>query len=253
MTARAGALRRGRRVVGFGAALGLTIGTIFGMVGSSAVAEVVSTPPVDGSTASVSLAMDNDWQFVDSECLFIPVLATFGRADDTSVIGETSVSKVGSAADANEGTFLVLPGDPVAGELLDEVFVCPANGTGEYRLDTTISAVSPQGEESFPLDSLTFWVRPAVSTLSDLAARVTKGGTRVSGVVLAGDSVATGSVQVRLKVPGAKRWDLALSVPLEEGGFDAVIDESVPVGTRVKVTSTGCSWCSRARAVVRAS
>ncbi|MEL0126380.1 MAG: hypothetical protein VW929_04240, partial [Actinomycetota bacterium] len=80
-----------------------------------AYADIVQSPA--GSTASVqvSVTLDNDWQFADAECLFIPLLVTYGRADDTSILGETTVTKVGSESVRNEGTFLVLPGDAVSG------------------------------------------------------------------------------------------------------------------------------------------
>lgn len=218
-------------------------------VGSSAIrAEIVATPPGSVSTATVSITMDNDWQFVDAECLFIPILATFGRADQTSLIGETLVSATGTA---NEGTFLVLPGDPVAGELLDEVFVCPADGTGEYRLDTTIRAISPDSEQSFALDPITFWVRPAVSQMTSVTARSTKGGVRLSGQVLAGEANATGFVRIRYRAPGSKRWRTDSVVPVEEGAFNAVVERSLPPRTRFQATLTGCSWCSRVSVVVR--
>lgn len=218
------------------------------LVAAPASAEVVATPPGQVSTVTASIAMDNDWQFIDSECLFIPILAVFGRADDTSVLGETSVTKPASGATLNEGTFLVLPADPVAGELLDEIFVCPADGTGEYRLDTTIRAISPASEESFALTPLTFWVRPAVTTIEDFAVRATKGGVRITGDTRAGEGVATGSVEIRYRQPGTSRWRLATSVPLEDGSFAALVDRDVPLRTRFKATVVNCSWCSRASA-----
>ena len=216
-------------------------------------ADVVATPPGQVSTVTASIAMDNSWQFVDAECLFIPVLTTFGRADDTSVLGETTVTKPGSDATLNEGTFLVLPGDPVAGELLDEIFVCPADGTGEYRLDTTIRAINPDSEESFALAPLTFWVRPATTTIDGFVARVTKGGIRVSGATRAGEGVATGIVEIRYRLPGTSRWRLATSAPLEEGSFSALVEADLPARTRYRATVTRCSWCSRASARTTAS
>ena len=224
----------------------LLVGSILAPVAVHA--DVVATPPGQVATVTASIAMDNDRQFVDAECLFIPILATFGRANDTSVLGETTVTKSGSDATLNEGTFLVLPGDPVAGELLDEVFVCPADGTGEYRLDTTIRAINPDSEESFALAPLTFWVRPATTTIEDFTARVTKGGVRVSGDTRAGDGVATGIVDIRYRLPGTSRWRLATSVPLEEGSFAALVEADLPPRTRYRATVTDCSWCSRASA-----
>lgn len=234
------------------AAAGVVVaGVLSGPV--SAHADVVATPPGQVSTVTASIAMDNDWQFVDAECLFIPILATFGRADNTSVLGETTVTKAGSDATSNEGTFLVLPGDPVAGELLDEIFVCPADGTGEYRLDTTIRAINPDSEESFALAPLTFWVRPATTTIADFTARVTKGGVRVSGDTRAGDGVATGIVDIRYRLPGTSRWQPATSVPLQEGSFSALVEADLPPRTRYRATVTECSWCSRASARITAS
>jgi len=211
-------------------------------------AEIVTTPPGSVSTATVSIAMDNDWQFLDSECLFIPILATFGRADDTSLLGETLVTKPGTS---NEGTFLVLPGDPVSGDLLDEIFVCPADGTGEYRLDATIRAISPDSEQSVALDPLTFWVRPAVSEMTSVTARSTKGGVRIAGQVRAGEADATGFVRIRYRTPGADRWRTDSTVPVEDGQFNAVVERSLPPGTRYQATLTRCSWCSRVSVVVR--
>lgn len=211
-------------------------------------AELVATPPGEVTTATVSIAMDNDWQFADAECLFIPILATFGRADDTSILGETSVTKTGSGQVPNEGTFLVLPGDPVSGQLLDEIFVCPADGTGEYRLDTTIRAIGPDSEESFALTPLAFWVRPAITTIEDFAVRATKGGVRITGDTTAGDGVATGIVEIRYRLPGSTGWRLATSVPMTGGSFVALVDKQLPPGTRFKATVTKCSWCSRASA-----
>jgi len=213
--------------------------------------EIIKTPAGEVVTAKVSVTMDNDWQFVDAECLFIPILATFGRADETSILGETVVSKPEIGGTANEGTFLVLPGDSVSGQLLDEIFVCPADGTGEYRLDTTIRAISPDSEQSFTLDPLTFWVRPASSQMTSVSARSTKGGTRITGQVRAGEVAATGVVEIRLRAPGTRRWRPSVSVPVDDGTFVALIDRSLPPGTRVKATLTGCSWCSRVSVVVR--
>jgi len=133
--------------------------------------------------------MDNDWQFIDGECLLIPVLATYGRSDNTSIIGELTVTKPSDPAVSNDGTFLVLPGDPVSGQLVDEIFVCPADGTGEYRLSSVIQAIEPATEQSFPLDQLTFWVRPATSQMSEVSAISTKGGIRRQRQMCIRDSV----------------------------------------------------------------
>lgn len=234
------------RVLGVGCVSALVLtGT------SAGHAQVVETPPEAVSSATVSVAMDNDWQFADAECLFIPILATFGRADDTSLLGETLITKADSEGTANEGTFLVLPGDPVSGQLLDEVFVCPADGTGEYRLTTVIRAIEPDAEQAFSLDPLTFWVRPATSKMTSLVARSTKGGVRITGDVSAGDSVATGVVRIRYRTPTADRWRTITSVPVEEGSFTALVEQSLPPKTRFQATLTGCSWCSRVSAVVR--
>lgn len=214
-------------------------------------AEVVETPPGMVSSAQVSIAIDNDWQFVEADCLLIPVLATYGRADDTSIIGELTVTKPGDPTVTNDGTFLVLPGDPVSGQVLDEIFVCPADGTGEFRLSTLLRAVEPEGEQVFTLDPLTFWVRPAESRMTTLNAVGVKGGLRVSGAVRAGRGAATGIVEVRLRTPGASRWTIAGRLPVESGSFNGVIERSVPSGTRVRATLTECSWCSRASTATR--
>lgn len=214
-------------------------------------AEVVQTPAGAVSSAQVSIAIDNDWQFTDSQCLLIPLLVTFGRADDTSILGELTVTKPSLPGLANEGTFLVLPGDPVSGQLLDEVFVCPADGTGEYRLSTIIRAIEPTVEQSFDLDPLTFWVRPAVSQMTAVTARSIKGGTSVSGSVRAGDDMATGFVEVRYRVPGGTRWSSATVAPVEEGNFSVVVPRTLPADSRVKATLTRCSWCSRVSGIVR--
>ena len=221
-----------------------------GVLAGPAGAEIVESPPAAVATAQVSVAMDNDWQFADAECLFIPILATYGRSDDTSLIGETTVTKVGSTDTANEGTFLVLPGDPVSGQVLDEIFVCPADGTGEFRLSTVVRVIEPSAEQSFELDPLTFWVRPADSRFTNLTARLTKGGVRVRGRVAAGESTATGVAEIRFSDGG--RWNAPQFASVEEGRFDAVLDRSVAPRTRIKVTLTRCSWCSRVSQVARA-
>ena len=112
------------------AALACFAACVCALFSAPAYADIVQSPA--GSTASVqvSVTLDNDWQFVDAECLFIPLLVTYGRADDTSILGETTVTKVGSESVRNEGTFLVLPGDAVSGQLLDEIFVCPPTAPG---------------------------------------------------------------------------------------------------------------------------
>lgn len=221
--------------------------------GSPGYAQIVETPPGAVSSAQVSLAMDNDWQFLDAECLLIPLLATYGRADNTSIIGEVTVSKLGDPGVSNDATFLVLPGDPVSGQLLDEAFVCPADGAGEYRLSTLIRAIEPTAEQSFSLDPLTFWVRPATSRFEELVASHVKGGTRVSGVVRAGTAEATGIVEIRIKRPGSSRWNLVERAPIEGGSFSAMIERTLPERTRVRATLTGCSWCSRVASTTRVS
>ena len=214
-------------------------------------AEVVETPAGMVSSAQVSVALDNDWQFLDGDCLFIPVLATYGRADDTSIVGELTVSKLSDPAVANEGTFLVLPGDPVSGQVLDEIFVCPADGTGEYRLSTLIRAVEPRAEQVFELAPLTFWVRPAISSMTRLAATSIKGGTRIAGTVRAGDGLATGIAEIRAQRPGTSRWVLVSRLPLEDGSFSGDIDTFIPTGSKFKATLTECSWCSRVSKTIR--
>lgn len=214
-------------------------------------AQIVETPPGMVSSAQVSIAMDNDWQFLDGECLFIPLLATYGRADNTSIIGELTVSKPADPRVSNDATFLVLPGDPVSGQLLDEAFVCPADGTGEYRLSTVIRAIEPATEQSFDLDPLTFWVRPATSRFDEMVASQVKGGTRVSGLVRAGAGEATGIVEIRIKHPGSSRWTLADRAPIEDGSFSAVIQRTLPEHTRIRATLTRCSWCSRVSETTR--
>ena len=202
------------------AALACVAACVCALFGVPAHADIVQSPA--GSTASVqvSVTLDNDWQFADAECLFIPLLVTYGRADDTSILGETTVTKVGSESVRNEGTFLVLPGDAVSGQLLDEIFVCPADGTGEYRLSTVVRAIGPASEDSVELDPLTFWVRPASSRIS-----------RVTAV--------------------SARWGAPYYASVTDGRFDQVVPQSIAPGTRVKVTLTRCSWCSRASRTAR--
>ena len=224
---------------------------LFGSGTGPAQAEVVQTPPGAVSSAQVSIAMDNDWQFIDSQCLLIPLLATYGRADNTSILGELTVTKPSAPDLVNEGTFLVLPGDPVSGLVLVEVFVCPADGTGEYRLSTIIRAIEPTIEQSFDLSPLTFWVRPAVSNMTAVTARSIKSGTSVSGTVRAGDDAATGFVEVRYRVPGKQRWSAPVVAPVEEGSFSTVVPRTLPADSRIKATLTGCSWCSRVSSIVR--
>lgn len=214
---------------------------------------IVETPPGSVSSVQLSLAMDNDWQFVDGECLIIPVLATYGRADDTSIIGELSVTKPSDSIVSNDATFLVLPGDLVSGQVLDEIFVCPADGTGEFQLSSVIRAIGPSSEQMFSLDPITFWVRPAISQMTQLSALAVKGGTRIVGVVRAGEAKATGAVEIRLLLPGRSRWVLAGRVPVEDGSFATNIRRSLPPGTRVQATLTQCSWCSRATSTTRVS
>jgi len=233
-------------------ASGVLVGSVV-LVAPPSYGEIVDTPPGGVSSVQLSVALDNDWQFPDGGCLFIPVLATYGRADNTSIIGELTVTKPSDPAVSNDGTFLVLPGDPVSGQVLDEVFVCPADGTGEYRLSTIIRAIEPTSEQSFLLDPLTFWVRPAVSQMSELAAIGVKGGTRVSGTVRAGDADARGVVEIRIQRPRTSRWVLAGRIPVENGTFVGVIERSVPSGGRVRATLTQCSWCSRVSDVTRVS
>lgn len=235
----------------FPAVISVVLAAVFGGSIGTARAEVVQTPPGAVSSAQVSIALDNDWQFTDFECLLIPLLVTYGRADDTSILGELTVTKPSSPGLANEGTFLVLPGDSVSGQLLDEVFVCPADGTGEYRLSTIIRAIEPTVEQSFDLDPLTFWVRPAVSRMTGVTARSIKGGTSVLGKVRAGDDSATGFVEVRHKVRESQRWSAPTVVQIEQGEFSTVVPRSLPVGSRIKATLTGCSWCSRVSSTVR--
>ncbi len=210
---------------------------------SSAV--IVETPPGEVTSVKLSLAIDNDWQFQEGDCLLIPILVSYGRADDTSIIGELTVTKADDPSVANEGTFLVLPGDPVSGQLLDEIFVCPADGTGEYRLNSLIRAVEPSQEQVFSLDALTFWVRPAASTMSDLKATAVKGGTRVSGAVEAGRDFASGIVEIRYRSPGRTQWTAATRVPVEGGAFEVVLERTLPARSIVKATLTECSWCTR--------
>jgi hypothetical protein len=216
-------------------------------------ADVVQTPPGAVSSVQLSLAMDNDWQFLEGECLFIPVLATYGRADNTSIIGELTVTKPSDPTVSNDATFLVLPGDPASGQLLDEIFVCPADGTGEFRLSTVIRAIEPMAEQSFTLDPLTFWVRPAVSRIADLSATSVKGGARVAGTVRAGDGDGSGFIEIRIRRPGVSQWVLGGRVPVEEGSFAGVIERSVPPGSRVRATLTQCSWCTRVSSTIRVS
>lgn len=232
------------------AAAGAMTGAL--LLGASTVhAEVVQTPAGSVSSVQLSLAIDNDWQFRDGQCLLIPVVATYGRADDTSIIGELSVTKPSDPTIRNDGTFLVLPGDPVSGQVLDEVFVCPADGTGEYRLESVIRAIEPDSEQAFSLDPLTFWVRPASSRITELSALNVKGGTRIMGVARAGEFDATGIVEIQAKRPGTSRWDFVALSPVEAGAFSAEVGVTLPRGTRVRATLTRCSWCSRTSSTLR--
>ncbi len=216
-----------------------------------AFAALVETPPGFVSGAQVSVAMDNDWQFLDSNCFFIPVLATYGREDDAGIVGELTVTKPGFPAIANEATFLILPGDPTGGQILDEVFICPEDGTGEYQLNTVVLVVEPEGEQAFTLDPLTFWVRPAISRMSALEIRAIKSGTRVSGSALAGQGFATGIVDIRTQHPGSGKWSRPTRVSLNNGRFDTILAQSLAPGSRVKATLTGCRWCTRTSATGR--
>ena len=163
------------------------------------------------------------------------------------------MTKVGSESVRNEGTFLVLPGDAVSGQLLDEIFVCPADGTGEYRLSTVVRAIGPASEDSVELDPLTFWVRPASSQISRVTAVSVHEGTRVRGRAMAGDlsdrSAATGVVEIRFAKN--RRWGAPYYASVTDGRFDQVVPQSIARGTRVKVTLTRCSWCSRASRAAR--
>lgn len=215
-----------------------------------AFAALVETPPGSVSGAQVSVTMDNDWQFLDSNCFFIPVLATYGREDDAGIVGELTVTKPGFPAIANEATFLILPGDPTGGQVLDEVFICPEDGTGEYQLNTLVLVVEPEGEQSFTLDPLTFWVRPAISRMSALQIRSSKAGTQVSGIASAGEGFATGVVDIRTQRPGSSKWSRATRVDLDKGRFEVTL-QPLARGSRVQATLSGCRWCSRTSATGR--
>lgn len=235
-----------RWTVAFGlAAAALAVST------GSVQAEIVASPPGTLPSAQVSVALDNDWQFDDSTCLIIPVLVTYGRADSASILGEFTVTKVGSTDTANEGTFLVLPGDPVSGQLLDGIFVCPADGTGQYTLETTIRAIEPTMETSTTLDPVTFWVRPAESTFTRLRATSVKGGTVLAGRASAGSGAATGIVILRYREPGSSTWTIAEEALLEKGAFRVALTEALPPRTQIRATLTSCSWCSRVTATTR--
>lgn len=233
------------------AAIGATATLIVGITAPAAQAEVISTPPVITPFAEFSIEVENDWEFQSSSCLFIPIAVTYGRTDDAIMLGELTTTRPGTSV-LNEGTFVILPGDPVSGTRLDEVYVCPADGAGEYRLGGQVVVTSGQAEVIAPVPELTFFVARTPSSLRGLSARTTTTGVVVKGRAVANGFPATGLARIQVKVPGSTTWTTSVNAPIDKQGlFSQVLARSVPHGSRIRATLTDCSWCGRATATTR--
>ena len=161
------------------------------------------------------VTLDNDWQFADAECLFIPLLVTYGSADDTSILGDDS-DQVCSESVRNEH---LRCRETLSRGSCWTRYSSACRGTGEYRLSTVVRAIGTAGEDSAELDPLTFWVRPASSQISRVTAVSVCEGTRVRGRALAGDlsdrSAATGVVEIRFAKN--RRWGACTTHPSSTG------------------------------------
>lgn len=214
-------------------------------------AETVSTPPVVTPYAEFSIAMENDWEFQSSSCLFIPIAVTYGRTDLAIMLGEVTVTRPGTSV-LNEGTFLVLPADPVFGTRLDEVFVCPADGSGEFRLGGQVVVSSGINQVIGVIPDLAFFVKRTPSAIKNLAAQANPTGVVVSGRAIANGFPATGIARIQVKFPGTKKWTTAINAPIDkQGRFSQLLARTVPKGSLIRTTLTDCSWCSRSSATTR--
>ncbi len=233
------------------AALGAAAALLVGATAPAAQAEIIATPPVVTPFAEFSLQIENDWAFQSSACLFIPLAVTYGRADNAIMLGELTVTRPGTSV-LNEGTFLILPADPVSGTRLDEVYVCPADGAGEYRLSGQVVVNSGVEEVIAQIPELTFFVARTPSVVKGLSARVNPTGVVVKGRASANGFPATGIARIQVKVPGSKTWTTSINAPIDkQGRFSQVLSRMVPRGSQVRATLTDCSWCGRSSATTR--
>lgn len=233
------------------AAAGASAVLLVGLAVSPSHADVVSTPPVITQFAEFSIEMENDWEFQSSSCLFIPIAVTYGRADDAIMLGELTTTRPGTSV-LNEGTFVILPGDPVSGTRLDEVYVCPADGAGEYRLGGQVVVTSGQAEVIAPVPEVAFFVARTPSVLRGLSARTNATGVVVKGRAVANGFPATGLARIQVKVPGSSTWTTSVNAPIDrQGRFSQVLARTVPPGSQIRATLTDCSWCTRTSATTR--
>jgi hypothetical protein len=232
-------------------ALGVSATVMLGISATAAQAESISTPPVITPYAEFSIAMENDLEFQSSSCLYVPVAITFGRSDEAIVLGELTVTRPGTDV-LNEGTFLILPADPVFGTRLDEVYVCPADGSGEFKLAGQVVVTSGINEVVAAVPELTFYVKRTPSAIRSLRASTNATGVVVQGKAVANGFPATGIARIQVKVPGSKKWSTAISAPIDRrGAFSQVLARTVPHGSLIRATLTDCSWCGRSSASTR--
>lgn len=234
-----------------------------GLIASSGVAAAEGTMTGATGHASASVAM-GDAYFDGPDCLEVPFDVTYAKTPTTAEDITLEVQVAASQAGSNEertGTVYSSYFDPASATERGTVFVCPSSFdsdrgpitvegtlTTEYYVNGSEQTVALQPNATLNL----------IRNQTDMSkVRVRKGysydktSKKLSGRVVAttnskGLIGADGEISIAVRKPGKKKWVSGATAYVDEFGNWSTTVSGIPKGSRVRVTLTGCGWCTDA-------
>lgn len=227
-----------------------------------ALAEGTMTGATGHASASVTVS---DVYFDGPDCREVPFDATYAKtpttAEDITVRIQVSASQAGSNEESS-GSVYSSYYDPASATERGGIYVCPSTFDDENGPVTVTGTLTTEyyvnGSEQ------TVELQPAAqmnlvrNQTSMSKVRVRKGyswdkeSRTLSGKVTAATSSkgligADGDIEIAVKRPGKKsKWVSGASAYPDEFGNWSTTVSGIPKGSRVRVSLTGCGWCTDA-------
>jgi hypothetical protein len=225
---------------------------------------------MSGATAhaSASVAM-SDAFFDGPDCIDVPFDVTYAKTPTTAEDITLEVQVAASQAGSNEErTGSVYSGyfDAASATERGTVFVCPSSFdptkgpiTVEGTLTTEYYVNGSEQTVALQPNATMKWIRNQTD-MSKVSVQkgysYDKTSKKLSGRVVASTSSkgligADGEISLAVKKPGKKKWVSGAKAYVDEFGNWSTTVSGVPKGSRVRVTLTGCGWCTDASQVVK--
>lgn len=188
------------------------------------------------------------------DCTPVPYTVNYTKSGDPHLVSGTVkivFAQQGSNA-FGEASSQIAAQDPATGSTNGQLAVCADRFRGEAnKVDVSLLLVTTVGSETESANAAAgFYVGRARTAVRDFrATSSTVGGSVKARTKRFGEIGAEGRAVVWYRAPGKKLFTRLGSDKLDQfGRFQVATNGRVPAGSRLKVNSSGCSWCQDAYA-----